>query len=125
MTANEQASAPPGSRFVRHVHVVPHTHWDREWYLPFQRFRLQLVDTLDALLGDLARDPGYRHFLLDGQMAAIDDYLDIRPEQEAGLRALATRGRVAMGPWYTQPDEFLVSAETLVRDLQMGMTRAA
>src|SRR5438270_607090 len=22
--------------------VVPHTHWDREWYLPFEQFRLHL-----------------------------------------------------------------------------------
>jgi mannosylglycerate hydrolase len=113
-----------GRRPIRQVNVVPHTHWDREWYLPFQVFRLRLVDTLDALFADLERDPEFRHFLLDGQMAAIDDYLAVRPEQEEVLRELAASGRVAMGPWYTQPDEFLVSGETLVRDLQMGIARA-
>ena len=30
------------------VHLVPHTHWDREWYLPFQRFRLKLVRLVDG-----------------------------------------------------------------------------
>jgi mannosylglycerate hydrolase len=124
LTKSETSGVTAGRPAVRHVHVVPHTHWDREWYLPFQRFRLRLVDTVDALLADLRHDPAFRHFLLDGQMAAIDDYLAVRPEQETTLRSLAAAGRVAMGPWYTQPDEFLVSGETLIRDLQAGLARA-
>ncbi|MDQ1424262.1 MAG: 2-O-(6-phospho-alpha-D-mannosyl)-D-glycerate hydrolase, partial [Acidimicrobiaceae bacterium] len=110
---------------TRRVNIVPHTHWDREWYLPFQTFRFRLVGLLDELLGRLAADPGYAHFLLDGQMAVVDDYLAVRPEAEATLRAMATSGRVAMGPWYTLPDEFLVTGETLVRNLELGLERAA
>ena len=110
---------------ARTVSVVPHTHWDREWYAPFQRFRLQLVDLLDDLLPRLEADPSFRHFLLDGQMAVVDDYLEVRPEAEDTLRRLATAGRLAMGPWYALPDEFLVSGETLVRNLQLGLRRAA
>jgi mannosylglycerate hydrolase len=109
----------------RAVHVVPHTHWDREWYAPFQTFRMRLVDLLDELLPRLDADPSYRHFMLDGQMAVIDDYLAIRPEAEAALRRLTVSGRVSIGPWYAQPDEFLVSGETLVRNLQLGLERAA
>ncbi len=108
----------------RRVAVVPHTHWDREWYDPFQTFRLRLVDTVDQLLPLLESDPSYARFLLDGQMAAVDDYLEVRPEAEARLRALAAAGRLAMGPWYALMDEFLVSGETIVRDLQLGMRRA-
>ncbi|MGV3758782.1 MAG: alpha-mannosidase, partial [Actinomycetota bacterium] len=66
-------------------------------------------------------DPSYAHFLLDGQMADVEDYLEVRPEAEERLRALAGSGRVAMGPWYALPDEFLVSGETLVRNLQRGL----
>jgi len=109
----------------RQVHIVPHTHWDREWHQPFQTFRLRLVDLLDELLDQLERDPGYAHFLLDGQMAVVDDYLAVRPEAERRLRDLATSGRLAMGPWYALPDEFLVSGETLVRNLQRGLRSAA
>ena len=109
----------------RRVDIVPHTHWDREWYSPFQTFRLRLVDLLDGLLPQLEADPSYAHFLLDGQMAVVDDYLAVRPEAEERLRALATTGRVAMGPWYALPDEFLVSGETLVRNLQRGLRAAA
>ncbi len=110
---------------TREVHIVPHTHWDREWYAPFQSFRLQLVDLLDDLLPSLDADPSFVHFLLDGQMAVIDDYIAVRPEAEATLRRLAASGRLATGPWYILMDEFLVSGETIVRNLQMGLDRAA
>src|SRR3989304_5305304 len=53
----------PSRTFV----VVPHTHWDREWYLPFEAFRARLVRMMDALLDLLDRDPEYKHFVLDGQ----------------------------------------------------------
>ena len=107
------------------VSVVPHTHWDREWYSPFQTFRLRLVELLDGLLPSMEADPSYAHFLLDGQMAVVDDYLAIRPEAEGTLRRLNSTGRLAMGPWYILMDEFLVSGETIVRDLQLGLERAA
>jgi alpha-mannosidase len=107
----------------REVAIVPHTHWDREWYEPYQTFRMNLVDLVDGLLPLLESDPSYRRFLLDGQMAVVDDYLEVRPENEERLRALAGSGRVTVGPWYILLDEFLVSAETIVRDLQLGLAR--
>ncbi len=109
---------------TRQVAIVPHTHWDREWYSPFQTFRLRLVDLLDEFLPQLEGDLSYARFLLDGQMAVVDDYLAVRPEAEDRLRRLAATGRVAMGPWYTLPDEFLVSGETHIRNLQLGLARA-
>src|SRR5438270_11894943 len=110
---------------ARTVAVVPHTHWDREWYQPFQRFRLRLVDLLDELFPRLEADPSYARFLLDGQMAVVDDYLEVRPHAEAALRRLAASGRLSVGPWYVLMDEFCVSGETIVRDLQLGLERAA
>jgi alpha-mannosidase len=107
------------------VNLVPHTHWDREWYEPFQSFRLRLVDVVDGLLDLMESDESYEKFLLDGQMAVVDDYLEIRPENEKRLRALTESGRVSCGPWYILMDEFLVSGETIVRNLQMGFRRAA
>jgi mannosylglycerate hydrolase len=105
----------------RRVHIVPHTHWDREWYQSFQTFRLRLVDLLDDLLPRMEADPAYARFLLDGQLAVVDDYLAVRPDAEDRLRRLVGSGRIAVGPWYTLPDEFLVSGETLVRNLQLGL----
>ena len=100
------------------VAIVPHTHWDREWYSPFQTFRLRLVRLLDALLPMLESDLSYSRFLLDGQTAVLDDYLAVRPEAAADAGTpLASAGRLAIGPWMVLMDEFMVSGETMVRDL--------
>jgi len=107
------------------VAIVPHTHWDREWYASYQTFRLRLVAMLDEFLPFLEREPGYTRFLLDGQTAVIDDYLEIRPEAEATLRRLAASGRLSVGPWMILMDEFMVSGETIVRNLQYGLARAS
>ncbi len=109
---------------TRHVSVVPHTHWDREWYSSFQSFRMRLVDLVDDLLALMESDPSYARFLLDGQMAVVDDYLEVRPENEQRIRNLAASKRLTMGPWYILLDEFLVSGETIIRDLQLGMLKA-
>ena len=109
---------------ARTVHVLPHTHWDREWYSPYPAFRIRLVELLDELLPRMEHDPAFAHFQLDGQMAVIDDYLEVRPGERDRLTRLARAGRLSMGPWYVLPDEFLVSGETLVRDLQLGLRRA-
>ena len=109
----------------RRVAIVPHTHWDREWYHSYQEFRLNLVDLFDGLLPLLQSDDSYPYFMLDGQMAVVDDYLEVRPEAEDQLRALAAAGRISMGPWYILMDEFLASGETIVRNLQMGLLRGA
>ena len=110
---------------ARRVAIVPHTHWDREWYKSYQEFRLNLVDMFDTLLALLESDDSYPYFMLDGQMAVVDDYLEVRPEDEERIRALATAGRISMGPWYILMDEFLASGETIIRNLQMGLRRAA
>jgi mannosylglycerate hydrolase len=107
------------------VAIVPHTHWDREWYSPFQTFRLRLVKLLDALLPMLEGDLSYARFLLDGQTAVLDDYLEVRPEAAATLTRLAAAGRLSIGPWMVLMDEFMVSGETMVRDLQFGIARGA
>src|SRR2546423_14208227 len=61
---------------------------------------------------------------MDGQTVVIDDYLEVRPEAKARLDGAIRRGQIQVGPWYTLPDEFLVSGETLVRDLQRGIASA-
>ena len=110
---------------TRRIAIVPHTHWDREWYKSYQDFRLNLVDLIDTLIPLLESDPSYPYFMLDGQMAVVDDYLEVRPHAESRLRALAAAGRISMGPWYILMDEFLSSGETMIRNLQAGIERGA
>jgi alpha-mannosidase len=100
--------------------VVPHTHWDREWYLPYEAFRLRLGETLDGVLDALERDELFLSFTLDGQAIVLEDYVDVRPDNEVRLRALLAAGRLEVGPWYVLADELLVGGEALVRNLLLG-----
>jgi alpha-mannosidase len=100
--------------------VVPHTHWDREWYLPFEVFRLRLGAVVDEVLDVLEGDATFRSFTLDGQAIVLEDYAEVRPENEGRLRALLASGRLEAGPWYVLPDEILVGGESLVRNLLLG-----
>ena len=103
---------------LRDVYVVSHTHWDREWYLPAERFRQRLVALIDELLDE---PPGFGEtFLLDGQAVLLDDYLDVRAERAAELSVLLRDGRLEAGPWYVLADELIPSGEALVRNLLAG-----
>jgi len=107
---------PSDFRFL----VVPHTHWDREWYLPFEAFRLRLGAVVDGVLETLENDASFTSFTLDGQAIVLEDYVEVRPENEARLRALLSAGRLEVGPSYVLPDEILVGGEPLVRNLLLG-----
>ena len=109
------AARPPRVAFI-----VSHTHWDREWYLTFSRFRVKLLDIVGKVLDTLEEDGAFRHFLLDGQAVILEDYLALRPQDEGRIRALVTSGKLSIGPWYVLPDWFLVSAEAIVRNLLIG-----
>jgi alpha-mannosidase/mannosylglycerate hydrolase len=119
---SEQLSAAV-KNFTGNIHLVFSSHWDREWYWPFQKYRAKLVRLLDTILAELesGRLPFYQ---MDGQLIPIEDYLEIRPEREAQIRKLVAAGRLRVGPWYDLADEFLVSGESLVRNLLLGMKRA-
>ena len=106
------------------LHVISHTHWDREWYLTYQQFRLKLVHLVDRLLDILDEDADYKYFMLDGQTIVLDDYLQMRPEMEDALRRHIQAGRILIGPWHILPDMFLVSPEAHIRNLLQGARTA-
>ena len=102
------------------IFYINSTHWDREWYVPFQNFRYNLVEMVDGLLNILENDSSYRMFCFDGQTIALEDYLEVAPENADRLGKLIRDGRLLIGPWYVMPDEFLVSGESLIRNLVQG-----
>ena len=99
------------------VHVVSHTHWDREWYHPAERFRQRLVALIDELLDAPVSGTS---FLLDGQTVLIEDYLEVRPDRAADIAAALRERRLEAGPWYVLPDELIPGGEGLVRNLLTG-----
>lgn len=105
------------------VLIIPHTHWDRAWYVPFQVFRRKLLRLLDRAIDLLEQQPELR-FVGDGQTAMIADYLELRPEQRPRIEQLVADGKLKVGPWFILPDEFLVSGESIVRNIQIGMRDA-
>ena len=99
------------------VHVVSHTHWDREWYHPAERFRQRLVALIDELLDTPVSGMS---FLLDGQTVVIEDYLEVRPDRAPEIAAALRERRLEAGPWYVLPDELIPGAEGLIRNLLTG-----
>ena len=79
------------------IHLVFSSHWDREWYLPFQYFRARLVRVLDQVLEELQAGR-LSCYQMDGQFIPVQDYLEIRPEKEALLRHLIAERRFLVGP---------------------------
>ncbi len=97
------------------VFVVPHTHWDREWYHVAPRFRQRLVALIDTLL-----EHPMGPFLLDGQAITLRDYLAVRPEREGALRQALASGALEAGPWFVLADNLIPSGEAIVRNLEAG-----
>jgi alpha-mannosidase len=104
--------------------VFSHVHWDIEWYLPFRSFRFWLVKSLDRLIDPVSKQPGFKTFVFDGQVAPIDHYLEVKPENEGAIRKLIKSGKLSVGPFYTQYDEWLTGPEAIVRNCLYGNRRA-
>lgn len=102
------------------AHIVSHTHWDREWYLPYEKHHVRLVKLIDTLLDKLDEDAGFRSFFMDGQTIILEDYLQVRPEQKERITQHIQQGRILIGPWYILQDAFLTSSEANVRNMQIG-----
>ena len=102
------------------VIITPETHWDREWYLPFQSYRMKLVLLTDRLLEILRNKPEFANFTFDGQTVVLQDYLEVRPEKEAEMRHFIQAGRITVGPMYVLPDVYLESGESLIRNFMLG-----
>ena len=103
--------------------VISHTHWDREWYQPFEKFRLKLCDLINNLFKIIEKYPNYI-FHLDAQTIVLEDYVEIYPENEEKLKGYIKSGNIIVGPWYVQNDFYLSSGEATVRNLMIGIKLA-
>lgn len=104
-------------------HLIPHVHWDREWYLTRHGFLARLVPMLDRVLELLDANPSLR-FHLDGQTIIAEDYLAVVPGRRDQIRRLVERGQLALGPWYVLADELIPRGVSLRKNLELGMASA-
>ena len=105
----------------KNVHVIPHMHWDREWYFTTEESRILLVNNMEEIMERLENDENYPCYMLDGQTAILEDYFDVKPENRKRVRNLVQSGKLIIGPWYTQTDEMVVGGESIVRNLLYGL----
>ncbi|WP_058486554.1 mannosylglycerate hydrolase [Defluviitalea phaphyphila] len=105
----------------KNVHIVPHMHWDREWYFSTEESRILLVNNMEEILDMLENNDDYPYYVLDGQTAILEDYFQVKPENKERLKKLVKEGKLIIGPWYTQTDEMVVGGESILRNLLYGI----
>ena len=110
---------------IKKVFVIPHTHWDREWFFTSERAKAYLVQDLKEIIDHLERNENYGSFLLDGQTSLIEDYLSWRPQDLDRVKKLVKEKKLFLGPWYTQTDQFVTSGESVINNLRIGMSSAS
>lgn len=106
---------------MKKVHIVPHMHWDREWYFSTEESRILLVNNMEEILEMLETNPDYPYYVLDGQTSILEDYFAVKPENKERVKKLVQQGKLIIGPWYTQTDEMVVGSESIVRNLLYGI----
>ncbi|WP_221568368.1 mannosylglycerate hydrolase [Alkalihalobacillus sp. TS-13] len=106
---------------MKQVHIVPHMHWDREWYFSTEESRILLVNNIEEIMERLENDPDYPYYVLDGQTSILEDYFAVKPENKERVKKLVQEGKLIVGPWYTQTDEMVVGGESIVRNLLYGL----
>lgn len=104
----------------RKVHVVTHSHWDREWYFTKDDSDILLIENMDYLKELLLGNSSFSSYSFDGQISIVDDYLKIRPENKDALDKLINDRKLFVGPWYTQCDSLLINVESIVANLSYG-----
>lgn len=107
----------------RKIHIVPHSHWDREWYFTTSRSKVYLMKDLKDVLDTLEQNDDFKYFMVDAQGSLLDDYLKWMPQDKERITKLVKAKKLVIGPWYTQTDQLVISAESIVRNMYYGMKR--
>ncbi|MDR2833625.1 MAG: alpha-mannosidase [Streptococcaceae bacterium] len=103
------------------VYIVSHSHLDREWYMPYEQHHMRVVELFDELIDSFENDPSFKYFHLDGQTIPLDDYLEVKPQNEPLIRKYIKEGRLCIGPFFILQDDFLISSEANTRNTLIGL----
>ncbi len=102
------------------VYVVPHSHWDREWYFKIEDSNILLSENMPYLMDVLENDDNYNSYTFDAQLSVVEELIKLYPEEKERLKKLIKGKRIFVGPWYTQTDSLLVNKESIIRNLLYG-----
>lgn len=102
------------------AHFVNHTHWDREWYFTTEDAQVLSDQLFSNVLKELETHPE-ANFTLDGQTSILDEYVEMHPEDVIRIKKLINRNQLFVGPWYTQTDAMIPDAESIIRNLVIGI----
>ena len=105
------------------IYCYAHTHWDFEWYFTNSESTIQLIYHMDEVFYALENNI-LQHYHLDGQLSIVEDYLHYVPQHKERFTNLVKKGKIIIGPWYTQSDELVISGESIIRNLYYGIKTA-
>ncbi len=103
--------------------IITAGHLDIEWYQPMRSYRFWTMEALEQLK-EAAKREDFVTYLLDGQVYPLEEYLEILPQEEEEMRKLVESGKLTIGPFYTQFDEWIPSAESMIRNCLTGKRKA-
>src|SRR6266404_1230377 len=105
------------------LHVINHTHWDREWFVPFTVTRRWIPRLIENLAKMVRTNPDYA-FLFDAQTMVIEDLEAVDAKAYATAGRLIRNHNLQVGPYYAQIDMRMSGAESLIRNLRIGTAKA-
>lgn len=103
--------------------IITAGHLDIEWYQPLNSYRFWTIEALEDLK-EAAKRSDFKTYVLDGQIFPLEEYLEVIPEDEPEMRELILQGKLAIGPFYTQFDEWIPSAENMIRNCLYGKRKS-
>jgi mannosylglycerate hydrolase len=106
------------------AHCIHHTHWDPFWYFTSQDSMVVFCYNMQEMLRAFD-EKKIEDFFLDGQTAAIDEYMEVHPEDKEKISQLVTDGKLIIGPFVSQLDPFICCGESIINNLRLGMKHAS
>ena len=103
--------------------VITAGHLDIEWYQPLRSYRFWTLEIFEELK-KASRSEDFNSYVLDGQVYPLEQYLEVVPDDEEEIRRIISEGKLAIGPFYTQYDEWLPSPESIIRNCLYGQRLA-
>ena len=102
------------------AYVVNHGHMDIEWYQPLTTYSEWFKESIEQLDEIANKDPDYKCYTYDGVVFPLLYIMERDKNIEEKVERLTASGKLKIGPFYTQFDEFLPSGENIIKNCLWG-----